>query len=225
MLYALSLRDSGLFIARAQPNKAHTNGARTPRIGFANAPLTTQNSRGSELPTEKKVKAVQDIQDWLDGATIVISTNYSGLPVSDITGLRRALREKEVRYKVVKNTLAYLAADAAGKPELKRIIQGPSAIAFGYGEPTDPAKAIADFIRENRSALQIRGALLDGDVLDGAQVQQLANLPGKDVLLAQLLGQIQAPVSGLVNVLSGPISGLARVLQGRIDNLQEQPSE
>lgn len=177
------------------------------------------------MPTEKKVKAVQDIQDWLDGATIVISTNYSGLPVSDITGLRRALREKEVRYKVVKNTLAYLAADAAGKPELKRIIQGPSAIAFGYGEPTDPARAIADFIRENRSALQIRGALLDGDVLDGAQVQQLANLPGKDVLLAQLLGQIQAPVSGLVNVLSGPISGLARVLQGRIDNLQEQPSE
>ena len=177
------------------------------------------------MPTEKKEQAVRDIQGWLDGATIVISTNYTGMSVSDMTALRRVLREKDVRYKVVKNTLAYLAADGAGKPEVKEIIQGPSAIAFGYGEPTEPAKAISDFIRENRSELAILGAVMDGDVYDSAQVQQLANLPGRDALLAQLLGQMQAPVSGLVNVLSGPISGLARVLQGHIDNMQEQSGQ
>ena len=177
------------------------------------------------MPTERKVQAVQDMQEWLDGATIVISTDYAGLPVTDMTALRRALREKDVRYKVVKNTLAYIAADNVGKPELKEIIQGPSAIAFGYGEPTDPAKALADFIRETRSPLEIRGAVLDGRVLDSEQVQQLANLPSKDELISQMLARMQSPISGLVNVLNGPIAGLARVLQGRIDQIQEQPAE
>ena len=195
-------------------------------MGFASGFGASREIKGEvvKLPTEKKEQAVRDIQGWLDGATIVISTNYTGMSVSDMTALRRVLREKDVRYKVVKNTLAYLAADGAGKPEVKEIIQGPSAIAFGYGEPTEPAKAISDFIRENRSELAILGAVMDGDVYDSAQVQQLANLPGKDALLAQLLGQMQAPVSGLVNVLSGPISGLARVLQGHIDNQQQGQS-
>ena len=177
------------------------------------------------MPTDRKVKAVQDIQGWLNGATIVISTNYSGMPVTDITALRRALREKDVSYKVVKNSLAYLAADGSGLPELKEIIQGPSAIAFGYGEPTDPAKALSDFIRQTRAPLEIRGAVLEGRVLDAAQVEQLASLPSKDDLVALLLARMQSPVSGLVNVLNGPISGLARVLQGHIDNLQDQPAE
>lgn len=171
------------------------------------------------------MQAVQDMTEWLDGATIVISTSYTGLPVTEMTSLRRALRDKEVRYKVIKNNLAYIAADNAGRPELKEIIQGPSAIAFGYGEPTDPAKALSDFIRETRSPLEIRGAVLEGRVLDGQQVQQLADLPSKDELVAQMLARMQSPISGLVNVLNGPISGLARVLQGRIDNLQEQPAE
>ena len=177
------------------------------------------------MPTDRKIQAVQDMTDWLDGATIVISTNYAGLPVTDMTSLRRALRDKEVRYKVVKNTLAYIAADNVGKPELKEIIQGPSAIAFGYGEPTDPAKALSEFIRETRSPLEIRGAVLDGRVLDSAQVEQLASLPSKDELVAQMLARMQSPISGLVNVLNGPIAGLARVLQGRIDQIQEQPAE
>ena len=195
-------------------------------IGFdAASEQEQQDDWGKKLPTDRKVKAVQDIQEWLDGATIVISTDYSGLPVTDITALRRALREKEIRYKVVKNTLAYLAADGSGKPELKEIIQGPSAIAFGYGEPTDPAKVLSDFIRQTRVPLEIRGAVLEGRVLDSAQVQQLASLPAKDDLVALLLARMQSPISGLVNVLNGPISGLARVLQGHIDNLQEQPAE
>ena len=163
--------------------------------------------------------------DWLDGATIVISTSYTGLRVTDMTALRRSLREKEVRYKVVKNNLAYIAADNSGRPELKEIIQGPSAIAFGYGEPTDPAKALSEFIRETRSSLEIRGAVLDGRVLDAAQVEQLASLPGRDELIAQMLSRMQSPIAGLVNVLNGPIAGLARVLQGRIDQVQEEATE
>ena len=177
------------------------------------------------MPTERKIQAVRDMTEWLDGATIVISTSYTGLPVTEMTALRRTLREKEIRYKVVKNNLAYIAAESAGRPELREIIQGPSAIAFGYGEPTDPAKALSDFIRETRSELEIRGAVLDGRVLDGPQVEQLASLPSKDELVAQMLSRMQSPIAGLVNVLNGPLAGLARVLQGRIDQIEEQPAE
>ena len=73
--------------------------------------------------------------------------------------------------------------------------------------------------------MQINGAVLDGRVLDGAQVEQLASLPSKDELVAQMLSRMQSPIAGLVNVLNGPIGGLARVLQGRIDQIQEQPAE
>ena len=174
------------------------------------------------MPTEKKEAAVADFKQWLDGATIVISTNYAGLPVDEMTKLRRALRAKDVRYKVVKNTLAYLAADEAGQAAVKEIVKGPSAVAFGYGEPTEPAKALSDFIRENRSELTITGAVMDGQVLSSAQVEQLARLPSKEQLIAQLLGQLNGPITGLANVLNGPISGLARVLQGDADKLQAQ---
>ncbi|MCY3544485.1 MAG: 50S ribosomal protein L10 [Chloroflexi bacterium] len=177
------------------------------------------------MPTEKKIQAVADMTEWLNEATIVISADYSGLPVTDMTALRRALREQEVSLKVVKNNLAYIAAENAGKPELKEIIQGPSAIALGYGEPTDPAKALSQFIRETRLPIEIRGAVLDGRVLDSAQVEQLASLPSKDELVSQLLSRMQSPIAGLVNVLNGPIAGLARVLQGRIDQMEEQPAE
>lgn len=174
------------------------------------------------MPTEEKIQAVKEIQEMLDGATIVISTSYARLPVSQMTILRHALREKGVRFKVVKNTLAYLAADAAGQPAIKEVIKGPSGVAFGYGEVTAPAKALSDFIRVNRSPMTIQGAVMDGRALTAAQVEQLATLPSKEEIIARLLGQMQAPISGLLYVLNGPIAGLARVLQGHVENLQKQ---
>ncbi len=172
------------------------------------------------MTTEKKEQAVKDFQSWLEGSTIVISTNYTGIAVGEMTELRRSLREKAVIYKVVKNTLAHIAADNAGETLLKEIIQGPSAVAFGYGEPTEPAKALSEFIKKN-SALSITGAVMDGQVLSAAQVEQLAELPSREQLLSNLLGQMQAPIAGLANVLNGPIIGLARVLQGQIDKSSE----
>jgi large subunit ribosomal protein L10 len=176
------------------------------------------------LPTEKKINAVKEFKEWLDGSTIVISTNYNGLSVGDMTILRRVLRAKDVRYRVVKNTLAYRAADEAGQSQIKEIVKGQSAIAFGYGEPTEPAKALSDFIKDSRSSLSITGAVLDGRILSPEQVEQLASLPSKDQLIAQLLGQLQSPITGLANVLNGPLSGLARVLQGQVTKLEQQAS-
>jgi large subunit ribosomal protein L10 len=127
-----------------------------------------------------------------------------------------------VEYKVVKNTLAYRAADEAGVPAFKQIVIGPTGVAFGYGEPTEPAKAISTYIRTSRSTMKIIGGMLDGRALSAEDVENLANLPPKDVLIARLLGQLQAPITGLVRVLNGPPSGLARVLQAIIDKQTQQ---
>lgn len=178
------------------------------------------------MPTEKKVEAVKEIQGWLKDTSIIITTNYSGLAVGEMTALRRVLRESGVRYKVVKNTLTYLAADAAGQPLVKDIVQGPTAIAFGYDDPIEPARALSEYISNNRSALEIRGAIMDGRLLTVAEIDALAKLPSKDVLIARLMGQLQGPVAGLARVLNGPLSGLARVLQQHSDNLaEESPAE
>ena len=92
------------------------------------------------MPTEKKIQAVADMTEWLNEATIVISADYAGLPVTDMTALRRALREKEVSLKVVKNNLAYIAAENAGKPELKEIIQGPQCHRVGLRRADRPGE-------------------------------------------------------------------------------------
>lgn len=176
----------------------------------------------AEVPTQAKVDAVNTLAEKFEKSAIVITTNYAGLPVGEMTELRRALREAGVEYRIIKNTLAYLAADQAGKPAVKEVINGPTGIAFGYGEPTEPAKALSGFIRSNRSALAIQGGELDGRALSSEDVQRLADMPTRDELVATLLMRMNSPISGLVNVLNGPLAGLARVLQGRIDNMQEQ---
>ena len=177
------------------------------------------------MPTQAKEDAVSELADKFGRSSIVITTDYSGLPVGEMTALRRALREAGVEYRVVKNTLAYLAADAAGRPAIKDAIEGPTGIALGYGEPTEPAKALSGFIRSARSELKVRGGELDGKTLTEAEVNRLAAMPARDELIAQILMRMNGPIAGLVNVLNGPIAGLARVLQGRVDKLRESEQE
>ena len=174
------------------------------------------------MPTADKVRQVEELAERFSRSTIVITTDYTGLGVGQMTELRRALRARDVEFRVIKNSLALLAADAAGKPEVKQVIEGPTGIAFGYGDASVPAKALADFIRASRSVLTIRGAEMDGRVLDTQQVQQLASLPSRDELVALLLSRMKSPITGLVYVLNGPIGGLARVLRQHVDNLTQQ---
>ena len=177
------------------------------------------------MPTQAKEEAVELLKDKFERSSIVITTNYSGLPVSEMTELRRALREANVEYRIIKNTLAYIAADQAGKPAIKEVIEGPTGIAFGYDDPLDPARALSGFIRATRSSLVIRGGEMDGRALTSDQINQLATIPGREELIAQLLMRMNGPVTGLVTVLNGPIAGLARVIQGHVDNIQQQETQ
>ena len=171
------------------------------------------------MPTERKINSVEALRGWMEQCSIAISTDYSGLSVGAMTDLRRALREKVVQYRVVKNRLAFLAADAAGRPLIKDIIEGQTGIAFGYGDPSEPARALSEFIRDTRSLLKIMGGVMGEQALTAEEVNRLATLPPSQELIARLMGQLQGPVTGLVYVLNAPISGLARVLQRQVESL------
>jgi len=171
------------------------------------------------MPTEKKHELVEEIKERLSRTTITVATDYISLSANDMTELRRRLREQGIEYRVVKNTLTWIAADEAGKPETKSIVQGPTALAFGYGDPSEVAKTLDEYIKATRSSLTIRGAEMDGRVLSPSEVNALVNLPSKDVLLAQLIGQLQAPIANLVGVLNSPLSGLVGALNAPLNGL------
>ena len=164
---------------------------------------------------EKKVQIVSNLADELSRSTIVIATNYQGLLAKQIAELRNALSKAGVGYHVVKNTLVYRAADQAGKPQLRDIIEGPVALAFGYDDIVNTAKALSQYIKSAALPLQIRGGLLGDRILPPEEVAILADLPPREVLISKLIGQLQAPIGTLHNILSFPLQGLLNVLQNR----------
>ena len=149
------------------------------------------------MPTAKKEQDISALEKRISESTIAIATDYSGMSVTDMTELRRALRGQGVDYRVVKNTLTYRAADSVGKPQFKDVVKGPTGVAFGYGEVTEPAKALTNFIRDTGSALKVRGAVMGERILTPGEVEALGKLPSKEVLIAKLAGQLQGGIAGL----------------------------
>jgi len=164
---------------------------------------------------EKKVQIVSNLADDLSRSTIIIATNYQGLLAKQMAELRNALAKAGVEYHVVKNTLVYRAADHAGKPQLRDIIEGSVALAFGYDDIVNTAKALNQYIKSAALSLQIRGGLLGDRILLPEEVVSLANLPPREVLISKLIGQLQAPVVTLHNIINFPLQGLLNILQNR----------
>lgn len=172
------------------------------------------------MPTQRNVAEVEELARLLSSSTVVIATSHSKLNTPTVDQLRRRLRETGNQYRVVKNTLVRIAADQAGKPEVKEIVTGPCAFVLGSGDPVETAKVFTEHIRANRLEVQILGATLNGRVLAGHRVSELAALPPRNVLVAQLLGQLSMPAVRLVTVLNGPARGLANVLQRYVEKQQ-----
>ena len=175
------------------------------------------------MPTQQKIDRVQDIKDRLERSSIVMTASYGGIPVNQMVELRRAMRASGVEFTIVKNTLLALAADEAQKPQLKEIVNGPTAIAFGYNDPVEAAKAMADYIRTGGSSLAVLGAIMgDEAAMSPSEFTRLAALPPKSVLLAMLLGQMQSPLARLLTIMNGPLQSMGNVLQARVRQLEEQ---
>jgi len=175
------------------------------------------------LPTQQKIDLVQDIKGRIERSTIAMTTRYSGISVNQMIELRRAMKAGGVDFTIVKNTLLSLAADEAQKPQLKEIVDGPTAIALGYDDPVEAAKAMADFIRTGGTTLAIIGAVMgDGAPMSSSEFTRLAALPPKPILLAMLLGQLQSPIARMVTVMNGPLQSMGNVLAARVRQLEEE---
>lgn len=160
----------------------------------------------------EKELVVSEVRARLERMQGAILTDYRGLTVSQITKLRKKLRDAGVEYRVLKNTLVGRAADELGIEGLDTYLAGPTGIAFGYTDPVAPAKILSDFAKDNKQ-LEIKGGLLGKKVIDLNGVKALAMLPSREILLAQVLGGIRAPLAGLVNVFQAPLRNVAYGLE------------
>jgi len=141
----------------------------------------------------------------------VYLTDFSGLNVEEETELRKTLREAKVQYRVVKNTLARRSAQQAGLTGLLPHLTGPTAFALSFDDPGLPARLIRDFAKK-KNKLAIKAIVYEGELIDPSRVDEICNLPSREVMLAKLLGAMNAPIARLVGTLSGMLAQLVRVL-------------
>jgi large subunit ribosomal protein L10 len=176
--------------------------------------LLTTGEGVNHIPTAEKEQAIQDLADLIGRSKGAILTDYRGFTVSEITELRKRLREQGAVYHVVKNTLFKRALQNGGG--LEQYLEGPTAIAFALQDPVGPAKAVLDFIREKKKGV-VKAGYIEGVVYTEPQVGELSKLPSRDILIAQVVGGIQAPISGLVGALNGILSNFVYTLQAIVD--------
>ncbi len=163
------------------------------------------------MKLEAKQKIKEDLHDRFARSAIIVLTDYKGLDVTSINDLRRKLRESNIEYQVVKNTLLVRAAEDTEVALIKEHFKGPSAVAISYDDPVAPAKVLTQFAKDNNK-LEIKVGVLNGKVLDLQAIKALATLPSKEVMLAQLLSTINAVPTSFVRVLAEVPRSLLNVL-------------
>ncbi len=167
----------------------------------------------------EKVAVVDELKQQIEDSSIAIATQYVGINVEDVTELRKKLRESDVTFKVYKNTLVKRALDDLGLSDAVQFMDGPTAWAF-CKDPVIPAKVIKDFAKGVK-VLQMNGGILDGKVVDKDAIDALASLPPRDMLIAQVVGTIAAPLRNLVGTLSAVPRNFVNVL----DQIRKQKEE
>lgn len=167
----------------------------------------------------EKASNVEEIVENLNKSTSVVLTDYRGLTAAEMTELRKGLREAGINFKIFKNTLATIAVRQAGLNDLEGMLIGPTAIAFGYEDPIAVAKLVNDFAKKH-DALEIKGGIIEHQVIDQEKVVALAKLPGREQLIAQFIGLLSQPIVRLVTVLNKPVRDLAFVLNAVAQNKQ-----
>ncbi|WFA07667.1 50S ribosomal protein L10 [Tissierella sp. Yu-01] len=164
-----------------------------------------------EATLQAKSQVVEEIKEKISNSQSIVLVDYRGLNVEQLTKLRSEYRKAGVDYKVYKNSMMRFAFKDSGLEGFNEYLKGPNAIAFGIDDPVAAAKITAEFAKDN-DKLEIKAGIVDGKIIDVAGVKDLAELPPREVLIAQALGGLNAPIQGFANVLQGTIRGLAIVL-------------
>jgi len=174
------------------------------------------------MKREDKTRVIENLAGKLRGGSAVL-VDYQGINVAQSTDLRRRSRESGVEFVVAKNTLAKRAVDEVGIEGLSEFFVGPTALAFSE-DPVASAKLMAEFVDQVETFVLKGGLLEGGRILNEADIVALSKLPGRDQLLAQLLGAIRAPIAGLVTVINAPLRNLASVMSQVAEQKSAQES-
>lgn len=150
---------------------------------------------------ESKKAIVDALAEKLQGSTAAVFVDYKGITVAQDTELRNKFREAGVEYTVIKNTLTRFAANKAGYNQFDELLNGTTSLATTTGDPIAPARIVCEFAKKNKNVLKIKGGFVEGSVLSVEQLQGFGELPGKDALIAQVLGTFLAPISSLAFVI------------------------
>ena len=168
---------------------------------------------------ELKKQAVTEISDKIKNSESMVVVSFSGITVEQITNLRSKFREANVDYCVLKNTLVRHALDDLKIEGMDEHLLGPSA--FAFGDAVSPAKIITDFIdadKENVKKMQIKAGIIDGRAIDANEVRALSKLPSREVLIAKMMGSMNAPITNFVGVLSATLRSLVYAM----DSVRQQ---
>ncbi|MDZ7339289.1 MAG: 50S ribosomal protein L10 [candidate division KSB1 bacterium] len=159
----------------------------------------------------EKERVVAEVSEGLTRARGIYVTDFSGLNVEEVTELRKTLRDANVQYRVVKNTLARRSVRQAGYEALLPHLTGPTAFALSFDDPGVPARVLRDFAQK-KNKLAIKAIVYEGELIDASRVDEICNLPPRNVMVARLLGTMNAPLTGLVYTLNGVLAQFVRVL-------------
>ncbi len=164
------------------------------------------------MKKEKKKELVEDLHERMERATFAAVTDFRGLDVIAISELRKNLREVDMEYQVVKNTLLIRASEGTDVSQLQDQFTGPSAVALCYGDPVDPARVLTKFATDQKK-FSIRKGVLQGKIVGPEEIKAVSNLPSREVLLAQTLSAINGVSTGMVTALSGVHRNLMQVIK------------
>ena len=173
---------------------------------------------------EKKEQLVSWYTDLFSRSSAAILTDYRGLTMADMSQLRRKLQETQSEYHVTKNRLLKLALTKAELPVPEDLLEGPTATGFCFEEVPAAAKVLVNFSKESK-VLVIKGGLLGDRIISADEVTALAELPPREILLAQVLGTIQGPAGGISRAVAGGIRSVLYVLKARVEQLEQQASQ
>ncbi len=167
---------------------------------------------------EQKAQVIEEVAGQINESEAVFAVDYRGISVPQAAELRTKLRDADATFRVIKNTLSERAADQVGAEGLKELLQGPTAMTFVRGDAAAAAKALRDFRRgTGNTLLEFKGGWMNGAPLTPDDVDAIAQLPSRDVLIGRLVGLIASPLSGLATALNNLPAGLARQLQAIAD--------
>lgn len=170
------------------------------------------------MPKPEKIELVAKLKDHMEASNAVLLSDYAGLTVEQMNALRKSLRESSVKYLIAKNTLFKIAADSVGGEyaNLAKHWKGPTAVAFSQGDPTVGAKLLYEFAKANKETEKpvFKIGLVDGTIFDQADLERLAQLPGREELLAKVVGAISSPLSSLVGTLDGILREFVVTIDG-----------